>query len=117
MQYIASRSDLHWLHDKANSLGALLASPTQVKPNYTGIEEVSRAVQHDMQIMRERYDTIRADMESYDEFLDTLSTRSLISETHQDRTYSSSLFTMNDAVLQRIKTQEDPLLSYVDMQR
>ena len=73
--------------------------------------------QEDIQTMRQYYLDLQNDLESYDTFIEELSDRTLISETNRERTYTSSLFTANDSILDKLAAQKSPTMHQIDMQR
>ena len=118
LRSMLDREEFHWLHPDMQQTLALLHTPTGVMPNIEQIEQLRETVNKDLLEMRDRYQWIQEQTEDFDTFVEGLPTTSLVANTtYDERSYATSLFSVDPAIREIIERQPHPTMSQIDMQR
>jgi hypothetical protein len=94
----------------------LLSTDTNVKPDTQSIQKATQALQWMLQQTSKWLEKHKQAINSYDTFLDQVNSDILVNDTSIQWDITATLFTANPKTVETIKSAENPMKSYLDLQ-
>jgi len=118
MDYVLSRQDMTTLHPQAREISQELQINTEVIPNVQWILAANQRFDDYLDKYAQSITTLKQQIGGdYDTFLAGLTTERLLANNDEHTRFNSSLFNGNPVVIDQIRHQEDPLSSYLRLNK